>query len=140
MSDYKELLDLSSRIVSPPISFVSELADALRAVIAERDATESERKHWEMTADALRTDLECMTRRAEQAEARLADAEDALQKIVDWSEAYPLSVFPEPDFKKANEVLKANGMTLDAISASNMRHVVKGVGEIARATIRKGET
>lgn len=57
--------------------------------------------------------------------------EEALRVIVRWSEAYPLEVFPEPDFKKAHELLTAGGMTLDAISASCMRHVVKGVGEIA---------
>jgi hypothetical protein len=32
---------------------------------------------------------------------------------------------------KAAELLKAGGMTLDAISASNMRHVVEGVGNAA---------
>lgn len=60
---------------------------------------------------------------------------EALQQIVNWSEAYPLDVFPEPDFKRAAELLKAGGMTLDAISASNMRHVVTGVGEIARKAL-----
>jgi hypothetical protein len=38
---------------------------------------------------------------------------------------------------KAAELLKAGGMTLDAISASNMRHVVEGVGKIARDAIRE---
>ena len=57
---------------------------------------------------------------------------DELEKIVQWSEAYPLDVFPEPDFKKARELLKAGGMTLDTISASAMRHVVEGVGRIAK--------
>jgi hypothetical protein len=60
---------------------------------------------------------------------------DALQRVVDWSEAYPLDVFPEPDFKRAAELLKAGGMTLDAIGASNMRRVVTGVGEIARKAL-----
>lgn len=58
--------------------------------------------------------------------------EDALQRIVSWSRAYPLTVFPEPDMKKAAELLQAGGMTLDAVSASNMRHVIEGVGKIAR--------
>lgn len=65
----------------------------------------------------------------------LEKAHEALFKIKQWSEAYPISVFPEPDFKKAAELLNAGGMTLDAISASNMRYVVKGVGEIARAAL-----
>lgn len=55
----------------------------------------------------------------------------ALGRIEQWGQAYPLTVFPEPDFKKARALLEAGGMTLDAISASNMRHVVEGVQQIA---------
>jgi hypothetical protein len=69
-------------------------------------------------------------------EERADRYEEALQQIVQWSEAYPLRVFAEPDFRKAAEVLKANGMTLDAISASCMRHVVEGVGKIAREALK----
>lgn len=60
---------------------------------------------------------------------------EGLAKIDQWSRAYPLKVFPEPDFKKAHQLLKAGGMTIDAISASAMRHVVEGVGKIARAAL-----
>lgn len=59
----------------------------------------------------------------------------ALWQIADWAKAYPLSVFPEPDFAKAAELLSAGGITLDAISASNMRHAVEGVGKIAQAAL-----
>lgn len=61
--------------------------------------------------------------------------EYALQRIVQWSEAYPLDIFPEPDLKKAAELLKAGGMALDAISASCMRHVVIKVGRIAKEAL-----
>lgn len=57
-------------------------------------------------------------------------AEDKLNKIEAWTKAYPLQVFPEPDFAKAAKVLKNNGMTLDSISASNMRHVLDGIKRI----------
>jgi hypothetical protein len=66
---------------------------------------------------------------------RIEELEEALHKIESWSRAYPLKVFPEPDFKKAAELLAAGGMTLDAISASNMRHVIEGVGKIAREAL-----
>jgi len=56
--------------------------------------------------------------------------EDKLYKIDSWCKAYPLDIFPEPNFKKAHKILKENGMTLDAISASNMRHVLKGIQKI----------
>ena len=65
------------------------------------------------------------------------DHVEALQRIEQWSKAYPLDIFPEPDFKKAAELLKAGGITLDAISASCMRHVVEHVGEIARKALHK---
>lgn len=37
--------------------------------------------------------------------------QEALERIEQWSRAYPLSVFPEPDLPKAAEVLKASGMS-----------------------------
>lgn len=61
--------------------------------------------------------------------------EEALQRIVQWSEAYPLVVFPEPDWKKAADLLRAGGLSLDSISATAMRHVVEGVGGIAREAL-----
>lgn len=69
-------------------------------------------------------------------EDQVSDLEDVLHRIIQWSEAYPLEIFPEPDLKKARELLAAGGMTLDAISAHCMRHVVKGVGKIAREALK----
>lgn len=63
---------------------------------------------------------------------RLERLEEALQRIADWADAYPLEVFPEPDLKRARQVLEAHGMTVDAISASAMRHVITRVAHIAR--------
>ena len=68
-------------------------------------------------------------------EDRIDQLEEALHRIAQWSEAYPLDIFPEPDLKKARELLAAGGITLDAISAHCMRHVIEGVGQIARAAL-----
>jgi hypothetical protein len=68
--------------------------------------------------------------------ARVDDLEQALHQIASWAEAYPLDIFPEPDLKKARALLEAGGITLDAVSASCMRHVVEGVGEIAREALK----
>jgi hypothetical protein len=74
------------------------------------------------------TDLERRLRSAEaRAEVAENDAEhknDALQKLSQWARAYPLSVFPEPDWTKAAKVLRDAGMTLDSISAANIRYVI----------------
>ena len=58
--------------------------------------------------------------------------EEALKTIVSWSEAYPLSIFPEPDLFKAQILLEKGDIALDAVSASAMRHVINGVADIAR--------
>ena len=55
---------------------------------------------------------------------------DVLRRIDDWAKAYPLKVFPKPDLKKAHEVLKAAGMTLDAISADSMLQVLDQIKEM----------
>ncbi len=65
---------------------------------------------------------------------------DELQKMMSWCNAYPIEVFPEPDFKKAAKVLKDNGMTLDSISASNMRHVLKGLRGHIEAALEQTKT
>lgn len=66
---------------------------------------------------------------------RIDELEEALHKIESWSRAYPLEVFPEPDLKKARALLEAGGITLDSISAHCMRHVVEGIGKIAREAL-----
>ena len=60
----------------------------------------------------------------------MCEAEEKLYRIEQWCEAYPLAIFPEPDLFKARALLEAGGMTLDAISASSMRHVLKGIRKI----------
>jgi hypothetical protein len=67
--------------------------------------------------------------------------EEALRRLLQWSEAYPFEVFPEVDaayLKRAQAALKAGGVSLDRLSASAMRHVVDGVGEIARKALADG--
>ena len=67
---------------------------------------------------------------------QLEEAREALVQIEQWTEAYPKTVFPEPDFAKVRELLEAGGITLDSVSASNMRHVLKGVAGIVSPAIR----
>ena len=62
--------------------------------------------------------------------AEIDKKEDALTRIATWAKAYPLAIFPKPDLQRAAEVLKASGMTLDSISADNMRHVLDDIKDI----------
>jgi len=71
-------------------------------------------------------------------EAEVGRLREALERIQTWANAYPLDVFQKPDLKKAHEVLKAAGMTLDAISADVMRHVLDGVKDIVDEALSLG--
>jgi TolA-binding protein len=53
--------------------------------------------------------------------------QERLDQIRTWCDAYPLDIFPEPDLKEARRLLEAGGMTLDAVSAQAMRHVLNGI-------------
>ena len=62
---------------------------------------------------------------------------EALERLQTWAKAYPLNVFPEPDFKKVAVVLKAAGLSLDAVSASNMRHVISRAKDITDQALKE---
>ena len=69
---------------------------------------------------------------------QLDTMEDALRQIDNWAQAYPLEVFPKPDFKRAHAVLTAHGMTLDSISADSMRHVLEEIKGIVAEALKDG--
>jgi hypothetical protein len=77
-------------------------------------------------------------------EDRMDRMEEALRRIVEWADAYPLKVFPEPDepyLTAAHETLVAAGLPgIDRISASAMRHVITQVGKIAADALRESPT
>ena len=70
-------------------------------------------------------------------EAENARLLEALERLQTWAKAYPLKVFPEPDFKKVAVVLKAAGLSLDSVSASNMRHVISRVKDITDQALKE---
>ena len=61
---------------------------------------------------------------------KIEQLEDKIQLIRNWAEAYPLDIFPEPDFAEVHAVLTKNKLSLSAVSASNMRHVINEVKRI----------
>ena len=60
---------------------------------------------------------------------------ESIEQIDNWAKAYPLEVFPEPDFGKVNAALHASGISLSAVSASNMRHVIESVKNITKTAL-----
>ena len=85
--------------------------------------------------DQERQDYATIVRKVE---AERDATREALFHIDLWSQAYPVEVFHEVekrDWRRADEVLNAAGLSLTRMSASTMRHVVNGVGQIARAAL-----
>ena len=70
---------------------------------------------------------------------KIAKLIDALTRIDIRAKAYPLDNYPKPDLKKAHEVLKAAGMTLDAISADAIRHVLGGIKNIVTEALKEND-
>ena len=68
--------------------------------------------------------------------ARVEKLEEVLERPSSWAEAYPISMFPEPDLRRASRVLVLHGMTLDSISASNMRHVLNRMKDIIKQALK----
>ena len=104
-----------------------------------RELSEKERKRLGELIRQKDKQVEQLEReKAEQAE-EIERKNKALVRIDTWAKAYPLKVFLKPDFKKVAEVLKAAGLSLDAVSASNMRHVISGVKDIVDQALKGGE-
>lgn len=75
----------------------------------------------------------------EELKAKNKKLRDALRRLSQWLKAYPaypLSVFPEPDFAKVRKALKEYNIALDVVSASNMRHVIKGISDIVEQALK----
>ena len=94
--------------------------------------------HIQVALDHLREAVEAAV--LQRREDRIETLEEALQRIAKWSDASLRTIYDEPtpaELQKAREVLKASGMTIDALSAYSMRHALKGVGDIAKGVLPK---
>src|SRR5262245_7005934 len=85
----------------------------------------------------MSAEIERLIRRKQALEAEIEQLRAAREEIEAWSRAYPLSVFPKPDYERAKEVLEAAGMTLDSISADCM-HLNGSPRATRRNTPHKG--
>ena len=103
--------------------------DLLFDVRFEFEAYVAKYRHWQGSGETERTKCEVCSTKDDEFEK----LQDKMQRIKTWCDAYPVKIFHEPslaDFKTAHKVLKQHGLTLDAISASNMRHVLSGISNI----------
>lgn len=89
-------------------------------------------------AIAVKREAELLER-VKELERVAARKDDALHRLDSWVRAYPTTVFHEPtndEWARANEVLEQAGISMTAMSASNMRHVITKAGEIIAAAMK----
>ncbi len=132
------------------IEEIQEVVDALCAQTEQlqKDKTQIAELAARLEAElyAVLTERNVQADEIEQLRMQLADhgeeitrLEEALRRIVEWSQAYPLAIFPKPDLQRAHVLLQAGGMSIDSISADAMRHVVESVGKIAADALAGGK-
>jgi hypothetical protein len=108
--------------------FVSRARQAACRIEADADELAELRTECER----LRAALAKANEQAERFERGWYLRGDALEKLQNWADSYPLDVFPEvlrQDWLRANEVLAQAGLSMSRMNASNMRHVINGVRE-----------
>lgn len=66
-------------------------------------------------------------------EEQIEDLQGTIARIRAWCEAYPIDMFPDQDLKKADEVLKAAGISMSAMHGQWARHIMQGVARIVGA-------
>jgi hypothetical protein len=62
--------------------------------------------------------------------AEIDNLRDKIQQLDKWCKAYHAKIFPEPDLELVRHILTEHRISLDAVSASNFRHVLAGVRKI----------
>jgi hypothetical protein len=61
------------------------------------------------------------------AAAIITNQRAALLRILQWCEAYPKTVFREPDYDKAHAALEAAGVSMDGLHGSWAWHLLEGI-------------
>lgn len=120
LADLLELLQVASGTETEAYSY-PKLLSRLRAMARLRAATLADTAGLQTAVEELAADNEKLR--------------DALEKIVQWANAYPVDVFVPPDWKAVRAALDEKGLTLDAVSAANMRHVLDGLLTIVQGAL-----
>ena len=66
----------------------------------------------------------------------VAVPEETRERVQQWADAYPESVFKplsSEEWKMANETLQTVGLSIDRISAANMKHVATKINDMLAA-------
>lgn len=63
--------------------------------------------------------------------------QDALQQCVEWANAYPVDIFPQPTPEQVDAVCKKLGFRIDSISAMVLRNYTGRIGEIASEALSR---
>lgn len=113
---------------------VKRAAFMITALEAERDAKRAEVDELLY----LRAEDEALIRNLE---AERDEAREALTRIKQWADAYPIDLFPPLDdnaLVRARSALDGAGVSIGALHAAWARRITRGIGEIAAAALANG--
>ena len=140
----RDELELSRKIADEAIKQTEELTEEVnvwKPALITKQLEIDELRHKLAACESVLSDAELMRDAAsvyaDELKAKLDIAVDKFHELDNWAKAYPLDVFPEPDWNKAKELLGSN--LLSCISASNMRHVINGVKDIVENALAEIE-
>ena len=71
---------------------------------------------------------------------REGDLHDALVRIKQWCEAYPVEMFRPPttaEWTRATQVLRASDISISNLHASWARHILSGVAKIVDEALQE---
>jgi len=61
--------------------------------------------------------------------------EELKETLQEQFDAYPVSVFPEPDLERVSKILAEHGIALDCVSASAIRAALKVTARIVNSVV-----
>ena len=136
----KALMGRQGRQAQASIKGAKDIAESLAApearaaqAVAEQDAKSIGEANAILTAE-----LEALKAKRQALSYERDGMLETLEEIKRWTESYPLTVFAEltdEEWQKVGEALMSIGVSLDRVSASNMRHVISGVRKIVDAAM-----
>ena len=100
-------------------------------------------RYWDDLEPEEQQALHALQAEQDDARARVVELKDALERIAQWAEAYPVTVFiplTSGEMQKADSVLRGAGISMGAMHAAWARHIVDGIGGIARQALDRSAT
>jgi hypothetical protein len=132
--DYEHHAKWDSTIDHEDAQFIAharqDVPDLLNALDAANAKIASMRDSYAESIGHYREEIRLLRKQRDEARALIVELDEAFDTLDSIANAYPEEVFPEPDWIAVREALEAHNISMDCVSAGNMRVVAQNVGRI----------